>query len=91
MQRFLLFIKICSRCHTCCSFFAMKEQSDVIEKIDIQENRFGFEPEITSKVSRMGIHICEVPISYSPRSMQEGKKIGVKDGLRALYCIFKYT
>lgn len=63
---------------------------EVIQKINICENRFGFEPEITSKVTKMGIRIKEAPISYSPRSMQEGKKIGLKDGLRALYCIFKY-
>lgn len=63
---------------------------EVIQAINICENRFGFEPEITSKVTKMGIRIKEVPISYSPRSMQEGKKIGLKDGLRALYCIFKY-
>lgn len=63
---------------------------DVIQKIDIQENRFGFEPEITAKVSKMGIRIYETPISYRPRSMLEGKKIGIRDGIRALYCIFKY-
>lgn len=65
-------------------------RADVIKEIKIQENRFGFEPEITSKVSRLGIKIHEVPISYNPRSMQQGKKIGIRDGWRALYCIFKY-
>ena len=63
---------------------------DVIQKIDIQEMRFGLEPELTAKVSDLRIRIHEVPISYSPRSMQQGKKIGVKDGLRALFCILKY-
>lgn len=63
---------------------------EIIQSIDIKENRFGFEPEITSKISRLGIKIKEVPISYYPRSNEEGKKIGFKDGLRALYVICKY-
>ena len=62
---------------------------EVIQGIDIVENRFGFEPEITAKVSR-NIKIHEVPISYNPRTTEEGKKIGLSDGLRALYCIAKY-
>lgn len=64
--------------------------SDVIKRINIQEKRFGFEPEITQKVSKLGVNIKEVPISYNPRSMQQGKKIAFRDGFRALYCIFKY-
>ena len=56
----------------------------------LAENRFGFEPEITAKISKMRIRIAEVPISYEPRSNEEGKKIGFKDGLRAIYVIFKY-
>lgn len=63
---------------------------EVIQAVDIHENRFGFEPEITSKISKMRIRIKEVPISYCPRSTQEGKKIGIKDGIRAVICIFKY-
>ncbi len=63
---------------------------EVIQRVDICEKRFGFEPEITAKVSEMGERICEVPISYMPRDVKEGKKIGFKDGLRAIYCIFKY-
>lgn len=63
---------------------------DVIQKVDIEEKRFGFEPEITAKISDMRIRIAEVPISYYPRTSQEGKKIGFKDGLRAIYCILKY-
>lgn len=63
---------------------------EVIQAVDIKENRFGFEPEITAKVSKMGITISEVPISYYPRTNEEGKKIGFKDGLRAIYCIWKY-
>lgn len=63
---------------------------DVIQSIDIAENRFGFEPEITAKISKKHIRIHEVPISYYPRSNSEGKKIGFKDGLRALYVIWRY-
>lgn len=63
---------------------------EIIQAVDIQENRFGFEPEITAKVARMGVRIKEVPISYYPRSNEEGKKIGLKDGIRAIYCIWKY-
>ncbi len=63
---------------------------EVIQGINIKENRFGFEPEITAKVSKMGIWIVEVPISYNPRTNEEGKKIGLKDGFRTIYCIWKY-
>lgn len=64
---------------------------EVIQSITIQEERFGADPEITAKVTRMGIDIKEVPISYYPRTSEEGKKIGVADGLRAIYCIIKYS
>ena len=64
---------------------------EIIQSIQIRENRFGFEPEITAKVARLpGIRVREVPISYYPRTNEEGKKIGFKDGLRAIYCIWKY-
>jgi glycosyltransferase involved in cell wall biosynthesis len=63
---------------------------DVIQSVDIKENRFGFEPEITAKISKKRIRIKEVPISYYPRTNEEGKKIGFKDGLRALYVIWRY-
>ena len=63
---------------------------EVIQSIDLVENRFGFEPEITAKVARKKVRIKEVPISYYPRTNEEGKKIGFKDGLRAIYCIIKY-
>lgn len=63
---------------------------EIIQSVDIRENRFGFEPEITAKISKMGIKIAEVPISYAPRTKEEGKNIGFKDGLRAIYCIWKY-
>lgn len=62
----------------------------LIQSIDIEENRFGFEPEITAKVSKLGVKIIEVPISYYPRTNDEGKKIGFKDGIRALKVIWKY-
>ncbi len=64
---------------------------EIIQKVEIQEMRFGFEPEITAKISHMGIRIHEVPISYNPRTNEEGKKIGLKDGFRAIYCILKYS
>ena len=63
---------------------------EIIQAVEIKENRFGFEPEITAKVTKMGHKIIEVPISYAPRTNEEGKKIGFKDGVRAIYCIFKY-
>lgn len=63
---------------------------EVLQKIIISENRFGFEPEITAKVARLQVPIYEVPISYAGRTYAEGKKIGWKDGVRALWCIVKY-
>jgi len=63
----------------------------VIQGISLKENRFGFEPEITAKISRVPkIRIYEVGISYYGRTYEEGKKIGWKDGFRAIYCILKY-
>lgn len=64
--------------------------ANFIRNIDIKEKRFGFEPEITAKVSRAKLKLIEVPISYYPRTKEEGKKINIKDGFRALYCIAKY-
>ena len=64
---------------------------ELIQSIPIQENRFGFEPEITVKVARSGARIYEVGISYAGRSYEEGKKIGWKDGFSALRCIAKYA
>lgn len=72
---------------TCYKMF----RREVIQAIPIEENRFGFEPEITAKVSQMGCRIYEVGISYSGRTYEEGKKIGLKDGFRALYSILKYN
>jgi glycosyltransferase involved in cell wall biosynthesis len=62
-----------------------------MQKIQIEEDRFGFEPEIVAKVSRMGLRIYEVPISYYGRTYNEGKKIGWRDGFSALRCIIKYN
>ncbi|MFN0067545.1 MAG: glycosyltransferase family 2 protein [Limisphaerales bacterium] len=64
---------------------------EVLRKIRLEENRFGFEPEITAKVARLGVRIFEVPISYYGRTYAEGKKIGWKDGFSALRCIVKYS
>jgi glycosyltransferase involved in cell wall biosynthesis len=64
---------------------------EVIQSINIEENRFGFEPEITAKVARMDCRIYEVGISYYGRTYKEGKKIGWKDGFYAIYCIFRYN
>ena len=63
----------------------------VFETITIESNRFGFEPEITAKVAKKGFRIYEVPISYSGRSYQEGKKITWKDGVMALFTVLKYN
>lgn len=65
-------------------------RKDIVDLIDIQENRFGFEPEITAKVAKLNCRIYEVGISYYGRTYREGKKIGWKDGLHAIFCIFKY-
>jgi glycosyltransferase involved in cell wall biosynthesis len=73
---------------TCYKLF----KADIIKNIDLKEKRFGFEPEITSKIARIeDIRIYEVGISYYGRTYKEGKKIGWKDGMRAMYCIVKYN
>ena len=64
---------------------------EVIQSIETRENRFGFEPEITAKVARAGWRIYEVGISYAGRTYAEGKKIGWKDGVRAIWCVAKYN
>jgi hypothetical protein len=63
----------------------------ILDDIQIEENRFGFEPEITAKVAKLGCRIYEVGISYHGRTYAEGKKISWKDGVKALYCIVKYN
>jgi len=72
---------------TCYKLF----RREVLQRIDISENRFGFEPEITAKVSRLKLRIYEVPISYHGRTYAEGKKIGWRDGFSAVRCIVKYN
>jgi glycosyltransferase involved in cell wall biosynthesis len=63
---------------------------EILQSVSIEENRFGFEPEITAKLARMGIRIYEVAISYHGRTYAEGKKIGWRDGISAIRCILKY-
>jgi glycosyltransferase involved in cell wall biosynthesis len=63
---------------------------DVLERLDLHEDRFGIEPEITAKLARLRVRIFEVGISYAGRTYEEGKKIGWRDGLHALWCIIKY-
>jgi len=73
---------------TCYKLF----RADIIKGLDLKENRFGFEPEVTAKVSRVEkVRIYEVGISYYGRTYEEGKKINWKDGFRAIYCIIKYN
>ena len=73
---------------TCYKLF----RTDMIQQIKLEENRFGFEPEVTAKVARIpGIRIYEVGISYYGRTYAEGKKINWKDGFRAIWCVLKYN
>ena len=73
---------------TCYKLF----RSDIIKSLNLKENRFGFEPEVTAKISRYpNIRIYEVGISYYGRTYEEGKKIGWQDGMRAIYSILKYN
>lgn len=73
---------------TCYKLF----RREIIQRVELRENRFGFEPEVTAKIARIkGIRIYEVGISYFGRTYEEGKKIGWKDGFRAIYCILKYN
>jgi glycosyltransferase involved in cell wall biosynthesis len=72
---------------TCYKLF----KKDIIQSIEIEESRFGFEPEITAKIAKKQCKIFEVGISYYGRTYAEGKKIGWKDGLRAIFCIIKYN
>jgi glycosyltransferase involved in cell wall biosynthesis len=72
---------------TCYKMF----RREVLQRITIEENRFGFEPEITAKVSKLKVRVYEVAISYNGRTYEEGKKINWRDGLSALRCILKYN
>jgi glycosyltransferase involved in cell wall biosynthesis len=64
---------------------------EIIQSVKIEENRFGFEPEITAKMARINVRMYEVAVSYYGRTYAEGKKIGWRDGVHALWCIFKYN
>lgn len=73
---------------TCYKLF----KTEVVQALPLKEKRFGFEPEVTARISRIPkIRIYEVGISYYGRTYEEGKKIGWKDGFRAIYCILKYN
>ncbi len=72
---------------TCYKMF----KREVIQSIEIKENRFGFEPEVTAKIAKKKCKIYEIPIAYYPRTFEQGKKIGIKDAVRAFYCIVKYN
>jgi len=71
---------------TCYKLF----RREIVQALDLKENRFGFEPEVVAKIAQSHCRVWEVAISYKPRSFEEGKKIGWKDGVRALYCILHY-
>ena len=64
---------------------------EIVQKVEIRENRFGFEPEITAKLAHLGVRFYEIGISYSGRTYAEGKKIGWKDGVSAIRCILRYN
>jgi len=90
------FLTICSNMATDLNLTDMETgyktfRRDVVQKIQIRENRFGVEPEITAKLAKANVRIYEVGISYSGRTYAEGKKIGWRDGIRALWCICKYN
>ncbi len=72
---------------TCYKMF----RREVIQAISLKENRFGFEPEVTAKLAKGKYRIYEIPISYHPRTFEQGKKIGLKDAFRAFYCILRYN
>jgi len=90
------FLTLCSNMATDLNITDMETcyktfRREIIQKIKIEENRFGFEPEITTKVAKLKVRIYEVSISYYGRTYAEGKKIGWRDGFRALWCIVKYN
>jgi glycosyltransferase involved in cell wall biosynthesis len=90
------FLTLCSNMATNINLTDMETcykvfRREVLQKISIEENRFGFEPEITAKVAKLGVPIYEVGISYYGRTYAEGKKISWRDGFRALWAIFKYN
>jgi hypothetical protein len=72
---------------TCYKLF----RREVLESFELEEDRFGIEPELTAKVARGGWRVYEIGISYAGRTYEQGKKIGWRDGIRALYCIVRYS
>ena len=72
---------------TCTKVF----RREVVESLELVEDRFGFEPEVTAKVARLGCRVYEVGVSYSGRTYAEGKKIGARDGFRAVWCVVRYS
>ena len=93
-NRFLTFLSNCftnlnlTDMETCYKMFRRERLQEILP--ELQQNRFGFEPEVTARVAHRGFRIYEVAISYSGRTYEEGKKIGWKDGVRAIWCILKY-
>ena len=90
------FLTLCSNAFTNLNLTDMETcykvfRREVLQQITVEEKRFGFEPEITAKIARLRVRIYEVGISYDGRTYEEGKKIGWKDGVRALWCIVKYN
>ena len=90
------FLTLCSNMFTNLNLTDMETcykvfRREVLQQITVEENRFGFEPEITAKIAKLRVRIYEVGISYDGRTYEEGKKIGWKDGVRALWCIVKYN
>ena len=90
------FLTLCSNIATDLNLTDMETcykafRREVIQRVKINENRFGFEPEITAKVAKARLRVYEVGISYSGRTYAEGKKIGWRDGVRALWCVVKYN
>ena len=90
------FLTLCSNMATDLNLTDMETgykmfRREVVQRVRIRESRFGFEPEITAKVAKAGVRIYEVGVSYTGRTYAEGKKIGWRDGFRALWCICKYN
>jgi len=91
-----IFLKLMSNLFTYLNLTDMETcykavRREILQSILIEENRFGFEPEITAKLAKKGIRIYEVAVSYHGRTYAEGKKINWKDGVRAIWCIIKYS
>jgi glycosyltransferase involved in cell wall biosynthesis len=89
-------LTLCSNCLTDLNLTDMETcykafQREILQAIPLEETRFGFEPEITVKIAKRKLRVYEVGISYSGRTYEEGKKIGMKDAFRALWCLLKYS